>query len=194
MDAGRIQKELKEIERDKKSGVSVQLNGDNIHRLTGFLEGPKDTAYQGGYFVVDIKLEDQYPFVPPKMRFRTKVWHPNISSANGAICLDILKDQWSPALTLKTALLSLQALLASPEPDDPQDGVVASQYIKNQPLFQRTARQWTEQYATRELASQDDEKVLSITSMGFPREMALTALESTHGDVNAAINKLLESC
>ena len=64
--------------------------------------------------------EDQYPFVPPKMRFRSKVWHPNVSSANGAICLDILKDQWSPALTLKTALLSLQALLSSPQPDDPQ--------------------------------------------------------------------------
>jgi len=61
-----------------------------------------------------------YPFVPPKMRFITKVWHPNISSANGAICLDILKDQWTPALTLKTALLSLQALLSSPAPDDPQ--------------------------------------------------------------------------
>jgi hypothetical protein len=64
--------------------------------------------------------DDQYPFVPPKMRFRSKVWHPNVSSANGAICLDILKDQWSPALTLKTALLSLQALLSSPQPDDPQ--------------------------------------------------------------------------
>ena len=87
--------------------------------------------------------EHQYPFVPPKMKFKTKVWcawhchsadavqgwaepchgrrrHPNISSATGAICLDILKDEWSPALTLKTALLSLQALLASPAPDDPQ--------------------------------------------------------------------------
>ena len=67
-----------------------------------------------------MRAEDQYPFVPPKMRFRSKVWHPNVSSANGAICLDILKDQWSPALTLKTALLSLQALLSSPQPDDPQ--------------------------------------------------------------------------
>ena len=69
-----------------------------------------------------MRAEDQYPFVPPKMRFRSKVWHPNVSSANGAICLDILKDQWSPALTLKTALLSLQALLSSPQPDDPQVG------------------------------------------------------------------------
>lgn len=55
--------------------------------------------------------------------------HPNVSSQNGAICLDILKDQWSPALTLKTALLSLQALLSTPEPDDPQDAVVAQQVI-----------------------------------------------------------------
>jgi ubiquitin-conjugating enzyme (huntingtin interacting protein 2) len=68
-----------------------------------------------------------YPFEPPKMQFTTKVWHPNVSSQNGAICLDILKDQWSPALTLKTALLSLQALLSMPAPDDPQDAVVAQQ-------------------------------------------------------------------
>ena len=73
--------------------------------------------------------DDQYPFVPPKMRFRSKVWHPNVSSANGAICLDILKDQWSPALTLKTALLSLQALLSSPQPDDPQAKPYGQPYI-----------------------------------------------------------------
>lgn len=48
------------------------------------------------------------------------VWHPNVSSQTGAICLDILKDQWSPALTIKTALLSVQSLLCSPEPSDPQ--------------------------------------------------------------------------
>ena len=59
------------------------------------------------------------------MRFITKVWHPNVSSANGAICLDILKEQWSPALSIKTAMLSVQALLSSPEPSDPQDAVVA---------------------------------------------------------------------
>ena len=78
-------------------------------------------------FLVDIVLTSQYPFEPPKMKFLTKVWHPNISSASGAICIDILKDQWTPALTLKTALLSLQSLLASPEPSDPQDAVVAKQ-------------------------------------------------------------------
>jgi hypothetical protein len=77
------------------------------------------------------------------MRFATKVWHPNISSASGAICLDILRDAWSPALTLKTALLSLQSLLASPVPDDPQDAVVAKQYKSDHDEWARTAKMWT---------------------------------------------------
>ena len=62
------------------------------------------------------------------MFFTFQIWHPNISSVTGAICLDILKDQWAAAMTLRTVLLSLQALLAAPEPDDPQDAVVARQY------------------------------------------------------------------
>ena len=62
------------------------------------------------------------------MKFETKLWHPNISSQTGAICLDILKNEWTPALTIRTALISLQALLCAPEPDDPQDAVVANQY------------------------------------------------------------------
>lgn len=77
------------------------------------------------------------------MKFATKVWHPNISSASGAICLDILRDAWSPALTLKTALLSLQSLLASPVPDDPQDAVVAKQYLADHDEWARTAKMWT---------------------------------------------------
>jgi ubiquitin-conjugating enzyme (huntingtin interacting protein 2) len=74
-------------------------------------------VYEGGTFHIDIQIGASYPFEPPKMKFLTKVWHPNVSSQTGAICLDVLKDQWSPALTLKTALLSCQALLAAPEPD-----------------------------------------------------------------------------
>jgi len=62
------------------------------------------------------------------MKFDTKIWHPNISSQTGAICLDFLKNEWTPALTIRTALISLQALLCAPEPDDPQDAEVARQY------------------------------------------------------------------
>lgn len=93
-----------------------------------FLFMQKDTPYEGGIFQVDIVIPPDYPFKPPKMKFDTKIWHPNISSQTGAICLDILKNEWTPALTIRTALISLQALLCAPEPDDPQDAEVARQY------------------------------------------------------------------
>ena len=81
------------------------------------------------------------------MKFITKCWHPNISSDSGAICLDILKTEWSPALTIRTALISLQALLSAAEPDDPQDAVVAKQYKEHHQEFMKTAKFWTETYA-----------------------------------------------
>ncbi len=62
--------------------------------------------------------------------------------------MDILKDQWSPALTIKTALLSVRSLLAAAEPNDPQDAQVATQYKSNRPEFERQAKYWTDMYAT----------------------------------------------
>lgn len=82
-----LQKELKEIDSDKASGVTAEVVADNLQHLIGSVPGPKDTPYEGGLFRVDIQLDAQYPFAPPKMRFMTRVWHPNVSSANGAICL-----------------------------------------------------------------------------------------------------------
>lgn len=148
MESRRIQREYEEISKlsaDTAYGVSANIvNGDMTH-WKGVIRGPvssiqNDTAYDGGTFFVDIQIPHDYPYKPPKMRFETKIWHPNVSSQTGAICLDILKNEWSPALTIRTALLSLQALLCSPEPDDPQDAVVANQYKTNRPLFDRTAR------------------------------------------------------
>ena len=81
------------------------------------------------------------------MKFINKVYHPNISSASGAICLDILKDAWSPVLTLKSTLISLQSLLCSPEPNDPQDAEVAKHYMTSKSSFEDTARYWTMIYA-----------------------------------------------
>ena len=87
----------------------------------------------------------------------------------GAICLDILKDQWAAAMTLRTVLLSLQALLATPEPDDPQDAVVANQYKNNNQIFVRTARHWTNIYAGSKSAAEPeyDAQVKKLMDMGF---------------------------
>jgi len=129
----RIKKEYEEfaktvissLSQSEKSTVKVSLYNGDLRHWKGYIEGPDDTPYKSGFFQIDIQLPAEYPYKPPKMKFETKIWHPNISSQTGAICLDILKDEWSPALTIRTALLSLQALLCVPEPNDPQDAVVA---------------------------------------------------------------------
>ncbi|CAO1940789.1 unnamed protein product [Urochloa humidicola] len=216
VDVSRVQKELTECNRDREvSGVSIALHdGANISHLTGTIAGPADSPYEGGTFIIDIRLPvcannwkrvqcgkcycltdfslwlvGGYPFEPPKMQFVTKVWHPNISSQNGAICLDILKDQWSPALTLKTALLSLQALLSSPAPDDPQDAVVAQQYLRDYPTFAATARYWTEAFA-KSASTGMEEKVQKLVEMGFPEDLVRSTLKSVDGDENMALEKL----
>ncbi|KAI3671457.1 hypothetical protein L1987_87195 [Smallanthus sonchifolius] len=190
LDFGRVQKELQECNKDVNlSGISVNPKFDNLINLLGTIPGPIGTPYEGGTFKIDIDLSAAYPFEPPKMKFATKVWHPNISSQSGAICLDILKDQWSPALTLKTALLSIQALLSTPEPDDPQDAVVAQQYLKDYQVFASTARYWTESFAkTSSLGV--EEKVQKLVEMGFPEGLVRSTLEAVGGDENLALEKL----
>ncbi|XVE56514.1 hypothetical protein DITRI_Ditri04bG0016800 [Diplodiscus trichospermus] len=193
IDFARVQKELQECGREKdSSGIKVSPKSDNLARLTGIIPGPLGTPYEGGSFEIDITLPDGYPFEPPKMKFVTKVWHPNISSQSGAICLDILKDQWSPALTLKTALLSVQALLSAPEPDDPQDAVVAQQYLREYQTFVGTARYWTESFAKASSLGVE-EKVQRLVEMGFADSLVRSTLEAVGGDENLALEKLLSS-
>ena len=102
--SGRIGKELKECARDAEaSGCTAEAVGGDMRHLRGTIKGPEGSPFEGGIFVVDIVVTEQYPFAPPKMKFETRVWHPNVSSQTGAICLDILKNEWSPALTVRTA-------------------------------------------------------------------------------------------
>jgi ubiquitin-conjugating enzyme E2 N len=83
---------------------------------------------------------------PPKVRFLTKIYHPNTDRL-GRICLDILKDKWSPALQIRTVLLSIQGLLSAPNPDDPLDNNVADHWKTNEAEAVARAREWTAQYA-----------------------------------------------
>ena len=123
------------------------------------------------------------------MKFDTKIWHPNVSSVTGAICLDILKNEWSPALSIRTALLSIQALMCAPEPDDPQDAVVAKQYKTNLDKFQEQAKAWTQKYANP--TALENSKIKKLTEMGFTDAQARAALEKVGWDEEAAIVALL---
>lgn len=195
----RIQREFKEVvksEEGSNNSIKVELTDSSFSKIKGEITGPPDTPYEGGKFKLDVVIPETYPFNPPKVKFITKIWHPNISSVTGAICLDILKDQWAAAMTLRTVLLSIQALLASPEPDDPQDAVVAQQYKEKPREFVKTAKHWTATYAGGDSSNLDPEcqgKIKQLTDMGFDLESSRTALSTHSWVVERAVEALFNS-
>uniref|UniRef100_A0A8D0MQS8 E2 ubiquitin-conjugating enzyme n=1 Tax=Sus scrofa TaxID=9823 RepID=A0A8D0MQS8_PIG len=127
--------------------VCAGPKGDNIYEWRSTILGPPGSVYEGGVFFLDITFSPDYPFKPPKVTFRTRIYHCNINS-QGVICLDILKDNWSPALTISKVLLSICSLLTDCNPADPLVGSIATQYMTNRAEHDRMARQWTKRYAT----------------------------------------------
>ncbi|MBW0565305.1 hypothetical protein O181_105020 [Austropuccinia psidii MF-1] len=173
----RVMKEIQDCQKDSKlSQIFIETVDGDLSKLRGKFPGPINSPYESGTFEVAIEIPPGYPFEPLKMKFITKVYHPNISSQSGAICLDILKDAWSPVLTLKTTLVSLQSLLCSPEPNDPQDAEVAKVYLSDKAAFERTARYWTETYATSS-SKQDSTKVSNSIDLTSPASSSSTPLK-----------------
>ncbi|KAJ8281858.1 hypothetical protein COCON_G00043770 [Conger conger] len=126
----RIHKELNDLARDPPAQCSAGPVGDDMFHWQATIMGPNDN----------------YPFKPPKVAFTTRIYHPNINS-NGSICLDILRSQWSPALTISKVLLSICSLLCDPNPDDPLVPEIARIYKTDREKYNRIAREWTQKYA-----------------------------------------------
>ncbi|KAJ3698301.1 hypothetical protein LUZ61_002006 [Rhynchospora tenuis] len=146
MASKRIQKELMDLQKDPPTSCSAGPVGEDLFHWQATIMGPGDSPYAGGVFFVKIHFPPDYPFKPPKVNFQTKVYHPNINS-NGSICLDILKEQWSPALTISKVLLSICSLLTDPNPDDPLVPEIAHLYKTQRSRYEETARAWTQKYA-----------------------------------------------
>jgi len=142
----RILKELRDLRRDPPAVCSAGPINDNPFHWQAAILGPEDSPFEGGLFFIDIRFPSDYPFKPPRCAFRTKIYHPNIN-ANGGICLDILKSQWSPALSISKVLLSICSLLTDPNPDDPLVPDIARQYVSNRKQYEDTARDWTKRLA-----------------------------------------------
>jgi len=161
-------------------------------KLKGEIDGPPDTAYAGGKYQLAIEIPNTYPFNPPKVRFTTLLWHPNVSSVTGAICLDILSSKWAAAMTLRTVLLSIQALLESPEPDDPQDAVVAAQFNNNRQIWEETALYWAQTYAAAPGSPKASFTAAfeKLRSMGFDKQKSLASLSQHNWDTEAALQYL----
>ena len=143
----RIQNEYKEMAEAPPSNCSAgPIDENNIYEWRATIIGPEDTPYFGGIFNLKISFPTDYPFKSPKVVFTTKIYHCNINSS-GSICLDILKDQWSPALTISKVLLSICSMLSDANPKDPLMIDIAELYVKNRALHDENARKWTRLYA-----------------------------------------------
>ena len=143
----RIQKELIDLGRDPPANCSAGPTDDSQpFHWQATIMGPEDSPYHQGVFFLNIHFPPDYPFKPPKITFTTKIYHCNINS-NGSICLDILKDQWSPALTISKVLLSISSLLCDANPDDPLVPEIANLLKNDKPKHDNTAREWTARYA-----------------------------------------------
>jgi len=146
MASSRLKKELRDILQKPPSNCSAGTVNDDLFHWRATIIGPEKTPYHGGIFKADIHFPQEYPFRPPKVRFITKIYHPNIN-ASGSICVDILDDNWSPALTTPKILLSLCSLFTDPNPDDPLVPEIAKQYKESYEKYEETAKSWTAIYA-----------------------------------------------
>lgn len=143
----RIEKELQDLRKDPPANCSAGPEGNDLFKWEGVIMGPADSPYTGGVFKLHIQFPTEYPFKPPHVQFTTKIYHPNINPT-GLICLDILKQAWSPALTISKVLLSITSLLTDPNPNDPLVPDIAYIYRTNRAEYEIQAKNHTLRYAS----------------------------------------------
>merc|ERR1712110_1128058 len=142
----RIIKETQRLMQEPVPGISAVPDDVNARYFHVVVAGPEGSPFEGGVFKLELFLPEDYPMTAPKVRFITRIYHPNIDKL-GRICLDILKEKWSPALQIRTVLLSIQALLSAPNPDDPLANDVAELWKTNEAEALKNARDCTRKYA-----------------------------------------------
>eukprot|EP01066_Platyproteum_vivax_P010636 Platyproteum_vivax@DN4784_c0_g1_i1.p1 len=140
----RLIRDFKKLQSDPPSGVSGSPTNNDIMRWDAVIFGPEDTPWDGGTFKLEMEFSEEYPNKPPKVRFTTKMFHPNIYQ-DGQICLDILQNQWSPIYDVSAILTSIQSLLCDPNPNSPANQEAARLYADNRREYNRRVQQIVEE-------------------------------------------------
>jgi ubiquitin-conjugating enzyme E2 D/E len=168
--ARRIAKELEEASIDanpndkywtrwpfsyQSTWITFSSMADHLNIILGSLEGPPSTPYSGGLFHFIIYVGPDYPFLPPIFLAVTKIYHPNISST-GEICVDAIKEEWRPNMSLRSTLVSIASILDDPGLDDPLVPEVAETYLRDRSTYDENARLYTQKYANPDYLSTDD--------------------------------------
>jgi ubiquitin-conjugating enzyme E2 D/E len=150
MTVGRLRKEIRILAMEPLEGiVAAPVSDTDLFHWEATIVGPEGTPYEGGTFKLAIEFPQDYPFKPPIVTFKTRVYHCNVdgSEGGGGICVSTLKAGWSPSLTVPKVLLSICSLLNEPNPDDPLVGSVAELYRSDRVAHDQEAKKWTLKYA-----------------------------------------------
>ena len=141
-------KETQRLQSDPDICVSAVPCMWNLRYFNVTIAGPNLSPYQEGIFKLELFVPEEWPMGPPKVRFLTKVYHPNIDKI-GRIGLDILRYDgcWSLGWQIRTVLLAIQALLSAPNPDNPLATDVGEHWKNNNQAAIATAKEWTRKYA-----------------------------------------------
>ncbi|KAJ5091757.1 hypothetical protein NUU61_006627 [Penicillium alfredii] len=122
-------------------------SSDDLSHLTVLLTGPPGTPYSQGLWRLRLKMPDDYPNSPPKATFTTRIWHPNVEELTGAVCVDTLKRDWKPKLTLRDVLVTISCLLIYPNPDSALNSAAGSLLQEDYEAFSHQAKLMTSIHA-----------------------------------------------
>ncbi|RHX97724.1 hypothetical protein DYB36_001452 [Aphanomyces astaci] len=146
--ARRLAKELAEFNKNSPEWCTVGPVDDDLLHWNAMVVGPENTPYAGGVFSIDLVFPAEYPFKAPKVKFLTRVYHPNVKSQSGEICADIINESWGPTLNVLHCLTALKQMLEQPDADNPLEPEIAKQLHGSRDVFNDTARKWTKDFAS----------------------------------------------
>ena len=127
------------------------ISDDDLYVWRALLIGPADTPYEDGHFYINFKFPKDYPFKPPKMKFETKIYHPQVNDSGFFyLASNVERDNWSPALTISKVLLAIHDMMGDETHvcgchcKNPE---ALKLYQSNKKEYDKTAREWTEKFA-----------------------------------------------
>ncbi|KAH7616334.1 putative Ubiquitin-conjugating enzyme E2 2 [Nannochloris sp. 'desiccata'] len=131
------------LQTDPPEGVNACPREDCFMNWNAVIFGPEGTIWDGGIFRLSMEFSEDYPNKAPVVKFLTQLFHPNVY-ADGAICLDILQNQWSPIYDAAAILTSIQSLLSDPNPSSPANSEAAKLFVEDRREYNRRVKEAVE--------------------------------------------------